>query len=298
MDFSCPKCRFLGAAIEVDGSRRCMSCGHIWVSGFAYPVPPAAEGPVAPSRGRRAGVAILVVVVGVFALAVIAIITVSATGLPDGTDTYIQPEAAPVIEYAAATGPLAAELGTPVTGAIWNSAWWLVEYRNTGGGVISFPKIVGVFKDADGNVIDRVEATSNVYSLPPGDSAWILLTPGNAKDAKASFEIVPPEGMQEWSASTMRLEVSDSRVENNPDIPDFQILSGKLRNVSGRRMESVLVQTVGYDAKDQPCAYALGYAGSGGLAAGATVEFKIDAGTWQTTKPMRWEVHAWGTVDN
>jgi hypothetical protein len=296
MDFACPKCRFLGAAIDADGSRRCMSCGHVWVSGFAYPEPPAAHGVVAPSPGRRVGLAILAGVVAVFVLVVIAIITLSATGGSNGTEPYLQPEPAPAVDYPVATGPLAAELGVPVTGEIWGSSWWLIEYRNTGGGTISFPKLIALFKDADGNVIDRVEATSNVYSLPPGDSAWILVTPAKAKGASATFDMMPPEGMQEWSAVTKRLELSDFRVDDNPDIPDYGFLSGKLRNTSGRSMESVLVQAVGYDAKDQPCAYTLGYAEGTPLAAGATTGFRISAGTWQKQKPARWEIHAWGTV--
>jgi hypothetical protein len=296
MDFACPKCRFLGAAIDADGSRRCMSCGHVWVSGFAYPEPPAAHGVVAPSPGRRVGLAILAGVVGVFVLVVIAIITLSATGGSYDTDPYLQPEPAPVMEYAALTGPLAAELGTPITGDIWDSSWWLIEYRNTGGGTISFPKVIAVFKDATGNVIDRVEATSNVYSLPPGDSAWILVQPAKAKGATATFEMAPVEGVQEWSAVTKRLELSDFRVKDNPEIPGFELLSGKLRNTSGRSMESVLVQAVGYDAKDRPCAYTLGYADGKELPAGATTGFKMNGGTWQTQKPARWEIHAWGTL--
>jgi hypothetical protein len=295
MNFPCPKCGFQGSAIQVNGSRQCLGCAHVWFGKVVYPEAPPRVGPVATEpSGRNLGIIVGVVIALVFIAAVVWMIS-------DAIDAPVQTYD-PAAEFSSAPaaalpigGTLEAELGAPASGESWGSPWWLVEYRNTGTGVIGFPTVLAYLSDADGKPLDTLENTSNVYSLPPNDSAWIFVNPV-VHGATARIEIKPPEGIHEWSPITRRLQLSNFLVEDNPDVKDYSFLSGTLRNTNGLSVGSVLVQAVGFDAADKPCAYTLGYAEGSSVAVNATTTFRFGSGTWQTSKPARWEIHAWGTL--
>jgi hypothetical protein len=218
-----------------------------------------------------------------------------ASQYPSGEPPYVsQPE--PASPVAPANYRVSAKIGAQCEGVSFGSRWFLHEYRNTGEGPISFPKILARLRDAEGASIRDIETTSNVYILPAGESAWLLTTlPKEA--ASAAFIVDTPERVTQHTPAVSKLKLTEFTRTPHATIEGYTQLYGRVQNTHNRGLSSVLVQAIGFDAREQPCSYTLAYVDEKLVAPGASGTFSVLAGNWQVSVPARWEIHAWGMVE-
>lgn len=270
---------------------------------MVYPqTPPHFSTAPKASSGKFTGLFIAVVVIAVVIVGG-GLLVMDAADAPDYADYdpvaehpefFTQPESAP--PTAPANYRVSAEIGAHCEGVSYGSRWYLHEYRNTGDGPISFPKILVQARDAKGALIRNSETTSNVYALPAGESAWLHTTlPKEA--ASATFTVAAPERVREYTPAVSRLTLVELTHTPHATMKDYIDLKGQVKNAHSRSLSSVLVQAIGFDEQGQPCSYTLVYADSKVIAPGAASKFAVIAGTWQVTTPTRWEIHAWGIVE-
>jgi hypothetical protein len=287
----CQKCGSTATVFE-PGGQRCLTCKHTWLARIEYPEPPmpVSAGPVHDTRRRWF----------LFALVVGLVFASGAVWMMYDAGENPQRYPDPAVthpEFFKAEPPkaeiLSAELGQLATGQSY-SAWWLIEYRNTGTGTISFPKVIARYTDTNG-AAQVLEEGSNVYSLPSGETAWFLLAPLDAAGVTPKFEISPPLPMTEWSAVTRRLQTEEVTNLPDPKVPAYTALRGRIRNTTAETMDSVVLHAIGFDALSQPCAYAMDFLDDD-MPPGGTASFDFSADTWQKSAARRWEIHVWGSV--
>jgi hypothetical protein len=300
----CPKCSFAGSTLEPTGLRKCLSCGNAWRAALAYPEAPAFSGPVPQAATAKPAVIVIFAVIALSAVGAVAYFALGARSAAPSLDhanynvvaehpEFFTPEASPT---APANYRVSAEIGGRCEGGNAGSRWFLHEYRNTGKGPISFPTILVRPRDADGASMQDMKSVSNVYSLPAGESCWLLTTlPRNA--VSAAFIIDTPERVSQHTPTVSRLQPGEFTKLPSAAGGGYTDLSGSVKNVHSRSVSSVLVQLIGFDAGDKPCSYTLVYAADKIVEPGASTSFKVTAGSWQVSVPERWEVHAWGVVE-
>jgi hypothetical protein len=307
MTAQCPNCNFHGSTVLASGERKCANCSRLWQAPFVYPALPSTSS--VPYQGSTPGKKPALIIAGVVvALVLFGALAAFASG--GQHDSLVpQPPRLEVSIYATATPEEApapkpvppklpqAELGKDhAEGSTSMQAWWLVEYVNTGEVTISFPKVTLQVEGPEDTYTK--EFTSSVYSLPPGENAWLLLfAPVAYAGGEASFEVADLRPVTAAHAKFVRLKGKDYRVssDDRPGMAKYSIITGTLSSTLERELAVSTIIVVGLDADDKPCAYASGYADERKLPKGGSVNFKITAGTYLATQPTRWIVHSWGS---
>lgn len=303
MTAQCPNCNFHGSTVLASGERKCASCGRVWHMPYYYPPVPSTSSLPVRTTSHRSG--LLVVVAAVTVLVIGGLIAAVAFEEKSELGDYSR---APAPETATFKTPEPVKVKPPVKlpkaemgehhaeGSTSMQAWWLVEYVNTGEVTISFPKVTLQVEGPEDTYTK--EFTSSVYSLPPGENAWVLLfAPAAYAGGKASFEVTDLRPVTAAHAKFVRLQGKDYRVSSDerPGMSRFSIITGTLSSTLERELAVSTIIVVGVDADGKPCAYASGYAEERKLPKGGSVNFKITAGTYLATQPERWIVHSWGS---
>ena len=298
MTIECPSCGFVGATLSAEGTRTCSRCGNKWDAPLEYPARP----PVAPPRrsrwkpnAERVEQAVLaVVLVAVFGLCAL-VWAISETAplwveRPAANDVAAVPSpgsnAPPKrpIEGTAAIGPNVGQ------GRSRDAAWWLVEYRNTGGTTIALPQVELSLATLDG--VGREVYPATIDALPPGHSTWLLLRAGTWQhDAAATFKVIGPHAALPSDAVFTRLDVT--HLEWVKQSKNDGVLRCDVANALDHQVTFYSVSAVGFNLDGTPCAYAQAFPPMRPLSPGESLTIELPTGIWQSELPATWEVHAW-----
>lgn len=298
----CPYCFFAGAHFLPDGQLRCASCGKVYQQQLTYPQPPrnVAASPVPGGAGRA------IIFVGAMVALVVSSAIVFAL-MADSEADQPWPEepiyvAEPETRRAEPPQPARVEavIGeTSIDGINGTYPWWVLTCRNTGNVAIQHPTVRAEFYDDEGTHLGSADFGAYVYYLPPGETVWIYCSPTKLRTARrAAFTLLDPKPAGPYVRESRRLKVSNVQVvpQSSPALKDYPFLTGYLSNQTGANVYVGAIQAIGYDEDDAVCAYALGNPKNSNLKQNEHTEFKLNTGAFVLRKPVRWDVHAWGSV--
>lgn len=217
-----------------------------------------------------------------------------ASGLPSISLPVVDTDPSlPVTPVAAQTDEIPPlELTTVVEGhTSIGGRFYLVDVRNPADVAVGQPAVVASGFDAGGHRILEQPGYSRMGSLAPGESAVVLVLIAEPPAGLTRVDLAPRPGrgfVQRHRAA----EVVEST--ERASFGSMHEMVGTVRNGSGERLEFIQVVAVGRDAAGKPVSYADGFLTNHTLEPGGSSGFTLSIGTFETARPARWELVAFG----
>lgn len=223
-------------------------------------------------------------------LLVILVVAIVAALIARAASSRKSAEQARVGADEAPAPPLEAEIvryteGTTSIGA----RFFLVEVKNTGSVELAPTVVVSGF-DANGTRVVETKGYSRRGALQPGAIETVLARINEKPtSALARVEVV----VAPTAPFIKTRSVTVAEITEQPSYGSMHQLVGTVVNQTRENVQNVQVIAVGRDASGKPVAFGEAYASTTSLAPGARSGFRI-SGTWEVSRPMRWEASAFG----
>lgn len=310
-DIRCPSCRAPQRDLKPGVPHRCVFCKHE----FTYVAPNAAKphAPVTvfapdlstPRKPSSAGglvVAAATVMVIVGAMTALVLFKSSAPApMPPASVSPVyssQSSPTPVMPIAPVAVAPAAEPSAEVTSVSEGRTsiggrFFLADYANTGTVPINAPAIVASGFDANGARVVEQPGFAERGNLAPGEHVIILALVAEPPPNVARFEVTarPPQ-TGGYAAHEVAVEVVESSEHSTGG--SMHELVGTVRNTSATALRFVRVVAVGRDADGKAVAFANGMPTRNELAAGEESGFRLSVGTFEISRPARWDLVCFG----
>jgi hypothetical protein len=188
--------------------------------------------------------------------------------------------------------PLRAAIRTTVFGRSPTGIYfWLVDYENTGGLVISKPAAAVRFLDANGESVGDLAGWAMPDSLEPGARVPVLVT-GSEPPVHQRADVVL-RAPERTTGPVLKQPLLVTEVATQVSAPRQWKITGTITNDRGTDLDFVELHAVGREASGRLVAYAPGMAPVRRLAAGASTPFTLEISEWVAGEPQAWTVQAW-----
>ena len=277
--------------------RQCASCAHVWSAPVEYPEPPTYFQNSAHTRTGKNPAVVAIIIGGVLFFGVMIAVLGAVTSPSSDHGSDFKP---PVSETGPAPETMSPEASSAsvtqvLHGVNGDKPWWVLKYTNTGTATIARPVAQATFT-VDGKQVHTQSVYARIQSLPPNAETWILVVPTVAATAEGSFAVQKVEAPKSYSPIYAEVDVIKFDITKKSE--RYMHITGEVLNTQDVPLKSVYVFAAGYDESGVMCSYADGYIGGKGISKKGAGDFKLYAGTWQTeTLPVRWELTAWGWLD-